>query len=210
MEVMSETHLVLPQEIYLKELALRAVPLDIGRLSIAGFTDLAIYLPPSFREEGIEPWAWPYPLLLLDGQEASERLRATGINSSPQARYYGLEANETDRQWQIRPTWHAQISFPTDGRQPSSYSGNANWPSTTPAYFFPEPIDYEQAGFKEIIYQTLERVGLEKETQPGLMERLTDSLEGPPGPVKALQDLEIDGIKLHRPGQPPQTIIDLN
>jgi hypothetical protein len=109
----------LPEEVYLKETSGRRTLLDIGHISIAGFTDEEIPL----RYRSLDPkatiWSTHYPLFLVNGLEAISNPKAS---RSELHWFYGLQPDQFSDEWNICANLHTIINIPADGSPPSTFT----------------------------------------------------------------------------------------
>ena len=136
---MPEVTYRLPGEVFLE--ADKFTPIELGRLSIAGFVDFEEYERTDNHDR------WPYPLFLLDGEESWERVES--MNGEVR-RYWRLIGNVVTN----KVNELTIVSVPADGSSPWVYYGSANWPVSGHVYLFEPPLPYSQDQLIESVTQT--------------------------------------------------------
>lgn len=146
---MREVTFRLPEEVLLVEAEGYKIPLDIGRLAVAGYADMDFFLPEALRRKKEEVNVYPFPLLTLDCPE--------GISDIPNRQfsrlYNGLEINGDD-QWVLRS---ARAVFPRNNGTPYVLIGDAGAYPVVDVKLFEEPVPYDQRAFEQAVLATQEK-----------------------------------------------------
>ena len=110
-------------------------PLDLGRVSIAGFTDI----PTHHYERDV----WPHPLFLLDGEEAP---------APPKAKVDGTHFYWTfyENTLKPRPSEFSKI-VKENGRYIVNRPADAHEGVIINAYMFAKPVAYNQQKFDNAV-----------------------------------------------------------